>query len=136
MLDSNESRNAKRVQSFLPWTIRALIICAGIVAFVWLAGALGGYLLSQSDVYQEAVAKAKADPEVVRALGTPIQDHPAGASGEISTRGESGTADIVIPLSGPNGNGVMQASARKENGVWVYYTLLVEVNGKDILLEK
>src|SRR5687768_1702369 len=56
--------------------------------------------LKSSDAYQIAVAKAKAEPRVMAALGTPIKEGMF-MSGSTKVSGGSGEADLSIPLSGP-----------------------------------
>jgi hypothetical protein len=105
----------------------AIAACIGGALF------LGGSTLKSSDVYQEALAAAQNDPQVQAALGTPIE---AGAfvTGSIETQGISGDASLNIPIHGPDGSGTIFASARRENGEWIFYTLAVEVEGRDDLI--
>jgi hypothetical protein len=112
----------------------SLLGCLGILAVITLC--VGGILFlvtgafRSSDVYQEALAAAQNDPEVQAALGTPIE--PGWfVMGSMETSGLSGTADLRIPIHGPDGSGTLFAGARRENGVWRFYTLAVEVDGQD-----
>jgi hypothetical protein len=89
--------------------------------------------MKSSEVYQVALERAQNDPEVQEALGTPIE---AGflVTGSIQTQGLSGDASLNIPISGPTGSGTVFASARRENGEWIFYTLAVAVDGRDDLI--
>lgn len=115
----------------------SLLGCLGILAVVALC--VGGlfFLITgsfrSSDVYQEALTAAQNDPEVQAELGAPIE---AGwfVMGSMETAGLSGTADLRIPIHGPDGSGMLFASARRENGVWRFYTLAVQVDGQDSLI--
>ena len=85
--------------------------------------------LKSTDVYKTALARAKSDPAVVEALGTPITEG-FFMSGSTHVQGTSGDADIGIPISGPKGKGTVYAVATKSAGRWNYSTLEVEVNGR------
>ena len=112
----------------------------GAIAGIFFALVLGAVIMfvifsgfKSSDVYKEALSRAQSDPRVVEALGTPIQ---AGlfVTGSLETQGISGDAQLNIPIHGPKGRGVLYAAARRENGVWNFYTLAVGVNGQDALI--
>jgi hypothetical protein len=117
--------------------VTIILGCLGVLAAV--AACVGGTLylatssMKSSEVYTEALAAAQNDPQVQEALGTPIE---AGTfvTGSMQTQGLSGDASLNIPISGPNGSGTIFASARRENGEWVFYTLAVAVDGSDDLI--
>lgn len=101
-----------------------LIVVIFVVAIVMLVfGAM-----KSSDVYQEAVRRAKADDAVVRELGTPVE---AGwmVSGSVNVENDGGEADLKIPVSGPNKSGTIYAEATRKGGAWQYSVLEVEVEG-------
>ncbi len=79
-----------------------------------------------SAVYQEAMQAAQSNPRVIAVLGEPIREG-FPIMGSIETAGLSGEADLRIPIRGPEGRGMLQASARRQGGVWVYYTLAVYI---------
>ena len=104
-------------------TIVALFLL-GIAAIVMIVfGAM-----KQSDVYREALERAKASPEVQAALGTPIEEG-WWMSGQININNDTGDANINIPISGPKGKGTIHAIATKSGGKWTYSRLDVEVSG-------
>src|SRR4029078_11934 len=74
-----------------------LAICGGCL--VGLVGVVFGAIKS-SDIYQRSVARAKAAPQVIAALGQPVDDGWM-VSGSIQINGSSGTANLHVPLSGP-----------------------------------
>lgn len=82
--------------------------------------------MKSSDAYKIALARAKADPRVEAAIGTPIK---AGlfVSGSTNVTGESGTSDITIPIHGPKGEAKIYAVATKEEGEWKYSKLVVKI---------
>lgn len=100
-----------------------------------LTGFVGGILalvfgtIKSTDVYEEALARARSHPAVIEALGEPVEDR-WWMSGQINTSGPSGSADIAIPLRGPKGKGTVYAVASKSAGRWEYQTLEVEVEGR------
>lgn len=82
--------------------------------------------MKSSDAYKIALARAKADPRVIEALGSPIA---AGffVSGTTNVSGSSGQADLAIPISGPDGKGTIYGVASKFAGKWTFSKLVVEV---------
>lgn len=82
--------------------------------------------LKSSDAYKGALAKAKADPRVVNALGSPIEDGMFIA-GKTNVSGTSGHADMTVPISGPKGKGTIYFVASKFAGQWTFSKLMVEV---------
>ena len=101
------------------------------VAFLFLAF-VGSILvivfgaMKSSDVYREALARAKAAPAVIEALGSPIKDGFL-ISGNTNVNGASGESNLAIPISGPKGKGTIYVSANKSLGQWNYSGLVVEV---------
>ena len=100
-----------------------LLFAAGLVLVV-ISIAFGA--LKSSDAYKVALAKAKADPRVVNALGSPIKGG-FFVSGKTNVTGSSGQADLTVPISGPNGKGTIYFVASKFAGEWTFSRLIVEV---------
>ncbi|HEY4638486.1 MAG TPA: cytochrome c oxidase assembly factor Coa1 family protein [Candidatus Udaeobacter sp.] len=82
--------------------------------------------MKSTDVYKQAVARAKADPAVIEALGSPIEDGFL-VSGNTNVNGASGESNLAIPISGPKQKGTIYVSANKSLGQWKYSGLVVEV---------
>jgi hypothetical protein len=82
--------------------------------------------MKSTDVYKEALARAKANPAVIEALGSPIKDGFL-LSGNTNVNGASGESNMAIPISGPKGKGTIYVSATKSLGRWNYSGLVVEV---------
>src|SRR5208337_3689705 len=101
----------------------SLLLLAG---FLVLIVSLVFGVMKSSDVYKQALARAKASPAVLDALGTPIKEGYF-TTGNISVSGPSGDAEIAIPLSGPKGNGTIYLEARKSTGEWSFSKLVVEI---------
>lgn len=107
-----------------------LLGCMGLtflIGLVALVVALVVGAMRSSDVYNGAVARAKLDPSVVLALGTPIGEGWF-VTGNIQMSGSSGHADFSIPIHGPKGAATIYAIATKSAGQWKFTTLVVEVS--------
>jgi hypothetical protein len=104
------------------------ILVLGVVIIALIITLVFGAIKS-SDVYQEALTKAKANRTVVAELGEPI-DTGWLVSGSINVSGSSGDADLQIPISGPKKSGTIYAVARKTAGAWRFSVLEVEVEGR------
>src|SRR5215475_2396522 len=83
--------------------------------------------MKSTEVYREALARAKADPAVIEALGLPIKDGLL-LSGNTNVNGASGESNLAIPISGPKGKGTIYVSAQKSLGQWNYSGLVVEIS--------
>ncbi len=96
------------------------VIFAGTIALI-VFGAI-----KSTDVYKEALARAKANPDVIAALGSPIKEG-LFVSGNTNVNGASGESNISIPISGPKGKGTIYVVAKKSLGRWEYSELVVEI---------
>jgi hypothetical protein len=107
----------------------------GVVVLVCSVIAIVVTALKSSDAYKMALARAQTDPQVVRALGSPIE---AGwlISGRTNVSGTSGHADLTVPLSGPKGKGTLYFVASKFAGTWTFSKMMVRVEntGEEIVL--
>jgi hypothetical protein len=97
-----------------------------VAAFVGSIVVIVFSAMKSSDVYREALARAKAAPAVVEALGSPIKDGMF-VSGSTNVNGASGEANLAIPISGPKGEGTLYVAATKSVGVWNFSSLVLEV---------
>jgi hypothetical protein len=82
--------------------------------------------MKSTDVYKETLARAKADPAVIEALGSPIKDGFL-VSRNTNVNRTSGESNLAIPISGPKTEGTIYVSANKSLGRWNYSRLVVEV---------
>ena len=109
--------------------------CLGlVVVFVVFGAVVYGLVrtaMRSSEPYQVAVARAKANGDVVAALGTPIAEGSL-PSGSISTSGGSGSADLSIPIKGPNGKATIHLQATKFAEKWEYRRMVATTTGRDI----
>lgn len=110
-----------------PWVVP--LGCVGslgsVLGFIALLvfGVFG--LIKSSAPYKEALERAQADPLVRSRLGSPLQGG-LFLSGQVSTNGGEGSANLAIPISGPKGSGTLVVQARKSRGEWTYSTLEVQ----------
>jgi hypothetical protein len=82
--------------------------------------------VKSTDVYKDALARAKVHPAVIDALGSPITEGFL-VSGNTNVNDASGGANLSIPIAGPKGNGTIYVAARKSLGQWNYSGLVVEI---------
>ncbi len=82
--------------------------------------------VKSSDVYKDALARAKAHPAVIEALGSPVTEGLL-LSGSTNVNGASGEANLSIPVSGPKGKGTIYVAATKSLGRWNYSGLVLEI---------
>ena len=97
-----------------------------VIAFVAMIMFIVFGALRSTDVYKQAVARAKKNPAVIEALGSPIEEGML-LSGKTNVEGSSGEADLSVPISGPKGKGTLYIVATKSAGEWTYSQLVVEV---------
>ena len=82
--------------------------------------------VKSTDVYKDALARAKVHPGVIEALGSPITEGFL-VSGNTNVNGASGEANLSIPIAGPKGKGTLYVAARKSLGQWNYSGLVIEI---------
>jgi formylmethanofuran dehydrogenase subunit D len=109
---------------FVPTGCLSLLVLFAVFIAVIVFAVFGA--LKSTDVYKTAVQRAKSNPDVIAALGTPISEGMF-LSGSTNATNGSGSADISIPISGPKGKGTIYAVATKSTGAWSYKTLAVEI---------
>src|SRR6266436_9379221 len=100
-------------------TLMFLVFIGSILVIVFSA-------MKSTDVYKDALARAKADPAVIEALGSPIRDGFL-MSGNTNVNGAAGESNLAIPISGPKGKGTIYVSAKKSLGRWNYSGLVLEI---------
>jgi len=71
--------------------------------------------IKSTDVYKEALARAKADPAVIEALGSPIKDGFL-VSGNTNVNGPSGESNLAIPSPGPRQKGQFTCRQTSHSG--------------------
>lgn len=86
--------------------------------------------IKKTDAYAEAGKRAKASTIIQEAIGTPINEE-FWATGAVSINNGAGTADFIIPLSGPKGKAVVTVKATKAAGAaaWEYQVMKAVIVG-------
>ena len=108
------------------WKWLVPLVCLVVLVLV------GGFVVSifamlkSSDAYSGAVARANSNPNVIAALGSPIAEG-FFCTGNISEGCSSGSANLVIPISGPKGEARIYVTASRSLGVWRFDHLVVRV---------
>ena len=107
------------------WKWLVLVLATGCIAFpVGLVVMIFG-LIKNTSPYKVAVQEAATDQRIIELIGEPIE--PGWwVSGSTETNGGKGSADLMIPISGPNGRMTIYVEAQKSAGVWRYQTIVAE----------
>jgi len=71
--------------------------------------------VKSTDVYKDALTRAKSHPAVIEALGSPVTEGFL-VSGNTNVNGASGEANLAIPVSGPKGKCTIYVAAKKSLG--------------------
>jgi hypothetical protein len=126
--------NSQPPKKTSPWAwiaIGCAVLVAAVIAFIVFILVFVFGAMRSSAPYRESVALAKSDPRVVALLGSPVR---AGYifGGSINTQGSSGHANLMIPLRGPKGGGILEVQAEKKDGKWTYQVMKVTVKGTEI----
>src|SRR5437868_5640084 len=107
----------------------------GCLTLLILIGMFVGVLMTvittsfrSSDVYKQSMSQAGANEQVHSQIGDPIKADWLIA-GELKVNGDSGSANLSIPISGSQGRGTIRAVASKSGGVWQFSCLQVVVAG-------
>jgi hypothetical protein len=109
------------------WKIALIcLICVGLLAiFIAAIFAIVSYSFHHSFVFNEAIARAERNPQVVSRIGTPLK--PGWLPmGKIEVSGSTGRAHLEIPVTGPRGKATMRLDAHKVEGTWQFDTLEIE----------
>ncbi|MDA7716998.1 cytochrome c oxidase assembly factor 1 family protein [bacterium] len=103
-----------------------------ILFFVFLGSLIFGVseLISESVPYQDAIKKVNEDEYVINILGEPIETDGM-MNGSLSYKNNQGSADISIPIKGPNGEAELYLVGTKENDQWTYTEMYVIIEETD-----
>ena len=96
------------------------------IAFVVSIAVIVFSAVKSTDVYKDALARARVNPSVIEMIGSPIKEGFL-VSGNTNVNGASGQANLSIPISGPKGKGTIYVAASKSLGRWNYSGLIVEI---------
>ncbi|MGE8279123.1 MAG: cytochrome c oxidase assembly factor Coa1 family protein [Stenotrophomonas sp.] len=86
--------------------------------------------LKSSEPYQQALARARAAPEVQAALGQPIEE-ASFVFGNIGRFADVSQASMLIRISGPHGKaGINLEASRSGNAAWQFDKLSITLPGR------
>jgi|ERR1700682_2689235 len=110
------------------WVVPAgcLVILAQLAVFIMSIFLIIMGAMKSTDIYKDVMAKAKANPAVIEALGSPIKEG-LFVSGNTNVNGPSGESNLAIPIYGPKGKATIYLKAEKSLGRWHYSDLVVEI---------
>jgi hypothetical protein len=119
------------------WVIGLLSGCLVIVilgvALIGGAAYMGVWSVSKainrSDFYAGALERARSDPAVVRALGTPIEGSTLDGGHWHGEGGEASDAFTSFTITGPKGQGTLFVDGVQRGGPWEYGQLEVVLSG-------
>lgn len=83
--------------------------------------------IRSTDVYEDAVARAKNDPRVIEALGAPVEAR-WWITGNLNVEGSRGEADFNVPLQGSRNKGTLEVEGGRDGGDWTFSVLQVRVD--------
>ncbi len=110
----------------------AAVVLVGL--FAWVLFRVISAALSNSQPYLGAVGRARSDPRVLDALGTPVQAGlPQGSLQWDLVLGNR--ASLTIPLSGPRASGHLFVRARGRCCTWNYTQIQLSVRGRDTAID-
>jgi len=123
------------------WLIPTLLIgcgCVGLPLLLIVFGVLGvGNTLlrlyrstGSYQVYQLASETVETDPEVIAALGEPVEAGWASRTEETYETSESGQVCMRFSVAGGDRSGSAYVEANSREGAWQLHQLVVSVNGE------
>lgn len=122
-----QRRNGGR--SWIKWVAGGCgcLLVVGVLAVVAIVFGVFG-IIKRSEVYEEALARARSHPAATAALGEPIETGWY-VSGSVKVTGPGGEASLSVPLAGPRGEGTLYVEATRRAGAWSYQLLELAVDG-------
>ena len=112
-----------------PWVIPVGGCLAVILLFVFGVGAaiFGGVkMLKNSESYEYAVNKASTNEELISIIGEPIETDGI-MQGSLNYNNGVSSADISVPLKGPNGKASVSIKGEKRDDIWIYEAFYITI---------
>ena len=110
------------------------IALVGVIVLLALGASVAGIgwlifrSMGESEPVRTAVAQAGAHPQVIAALGRPLQ-RGFLVSGSIQVNNDEGEAELHVPVSGPRGEGTVFVLGHRRHGRWAYEELNISIDG-------
>lgn len=129
--------------------------CAGVGCFLVIGAVVLGFAFSpqikevfqrgvakakraveKQPVYREALARAEADPRVMRKLGTPIEASLPSSMNIQHSIGRGSTVEIELKIHGPEGEGKLEVRGSERDGEVTFDVLRFWKDGEGLDLLK
>lgn len=123
-IDSEQAWISRNWKWAIPGGCLGLLVLTGVLVALVMGAVMS--MFRQTEVYSHAMGEARANAEVVAAIGTPIREGWF-MGGTLEVTPASGDADLWIPLEGPRGAAKLYVVATKSAGQWRYTTIVVEL---------
>lgn len=91
--------------------------------------------MKKTPVYEQALQAARANSELIDALGHPIEDAPWVLGGSNQQSEGEGEAFFVIPVHGPKGEATVDVEAYHRDGEWTFKTLRAKLENHHDYIE-
>jgi hypothetical protein len=117
-----------------------LLIVLGILGLIGVGGGVFAMFrwidkeMRGSEGYRRAMTLVRADPQVVAALGEPIDDS-GFISGNTTSNSHSQSLSIDVPLRGPKGRATVVIVATGRDDEWKFDTLSVTVEATHQIID-
>lgn len=112
-----------------PWLIPVGGCLTVIVLFVVGIGAAFfgvSKMINNSEPFEYAIAQASENKIVLEHLGEHIETNGM-MNGNLSYSNDDGEIDIVVPIKGTKGEGVLTVVGTKTDGDWSYETVYITI---------
>ena len=118
------------------WIVPLGLGCVGCIVLVVGIVAVGAFFTfdtlksSVDPLRQEALDRVRAHPDIISALGEPIE---VGwlFRGHVNVSDSTGEADVEVPISGSKGKGTVYLKAVREDGEWRLERLEIAIEGAE-----
>ncbi len=108
-------------------TIIILVIFGVGAAIFGISKAIG-----ESEPYTHAYEMAIQNEAVIEALGEPIETGFSGSNTNYSYKNGETSVEMTIPINGASNSALIHVEGTKENDVWTYNKLYVDVENDDV----
>ncbi len=85
-------------------------------------------MMTDSQAYQDSMEAAKNNEALIELLGEPIEVNGTNR-GSLNIRNGIKSADLSIPIKGPNGEATIYVVGEGINDNWTYQTMEVHIEG-------
>lgn len=109
---------------FVPVGCLTLLLLFVAAVCLLMAGVFG--MMRRAEPYQHALTTAQSHPQVIAALGQPIEPGFM-VQGNLEIQNDSGSAEINFPIAGPRGEATVYVVAKKTRGEWSYDVLEADI---------